>query len=69
MLSARTVHVFSFPTDGQAGVSAGSVSEHGLLFLSFDLSHSMWKFPGQGLNLPHSSDWSHSSDNTGSLAP
>ena len=27
----------------------------------------MWKFPGQGLNLGHSSDPSHSSDNTESL--
>ena len=27
----------------------------------------MWKFPGQGLNLSHSSDPSHFSDNAGSL--
>ena len=33
--------------------------------ISFD--HHTWKFQGQGLNLPHSCDSSHSSDNTGSL--
>ena len=30
-------------------------------------THSLWKFPGQGLNTCHSSDLSHSSDNTRSL--
>ena len=30
-------------------------------------AHGMWKFPGQGLNLYHSSDLSHCGDNAGSL--
>ena len=36
---------------------------------SFDFGHThgMQKFLGQGLNLHHSSNQSHSSDNTGSL--
>ena len=33
-------------------------------FLFFGCTHSMWKFQGQGLNMSHSSDPSHSSDNT-----
>ena len=33
----------------------------------FGCSHSIWKFPGQGSNLHHSKDPSHSSDNAGSL--
>ena len=35
--------------------------------LTFGLAQGMWKFPGQGWNLHHSSDQSPSSDNTGSL--
>ena len=37
------------------------------LAISFGYAHSKWKFPGQGLNPRHSSDLSHSSDNTRSL--
>ena len=37
------------------------------LFFSFGCTHGMWKFPGQGSNQHHSSNLSHSSDNTGSL--
>ena len=33
----------------------------------FGLAQGMWKFPGQRLNLRHSSDPSHSSDNAKSL--
>ena len=41
---------------------------HAVLFFFFlDHTHGMWKFPGQGLNLRHSSNQSYSSDNTGSL--
>ena len=37
-------------------------------FFFFGCAHSMWKFPGQGLNLRHSSDPSCRSDNNaGSL--
>ena len=32
-------------------------------------SHGMWKFPGQGSNLHHGNDLSHSSDNAGILNP
>jgi len=40
-----------------------------MFVVTFFLGHvcGMWKFPGQGLNLCHSSDLSYSSDNTGSL--
>ena len=38
-------------------------------FFFFGHTHSMWKFPGQGWNLYHSSNWSHSRDNAGSLTP
>ena len=34
----------------------------------FECTHDMWMFPGQGMNLHHSSDLSHSNDNTGCLA-
>ena len=41
----------------------------GFLFLFYFWLHpcGMWKVPGQGLNLHHSSDLSHSSDNHRSL--
>ena len=40
----------------------------GPVFLHFGgHAHSMWKFPGQGLNSHHSSDLRHSSDSTRSL--
>ena len=37
------------------------------VFLFFGYTCSMWKFPGQGQKLRHSSDLSHCSDNAGSL--
>ena len=37
-------------------------------FISYGHVYSMWQFLGQGLNLHHSSDLSHCSDNAGSLA-
>ena len=36
-------------------------------FFFFGPAHGTWKFLGQGLNLCHRSDLSHSSDNTGFL--
>ena len=42
-----------------------SLGSFGLIV--FGLVHSKWKFQGQGANLHHSSDQSHSSDNAGSL--
>ena len=36
-------------------------------FLFFDCTHGMWKFPDQGLNLHHSNNLSHCSDNARSL--
>ena len=36
-------------------------------FLFSGHAHGIWKFPGQGSNLHHSSDWGHCSDNAGSL--
>jgi len=36
-------------------------------FFFFFQTHGMWKFPGQESNLHHSSDPSHSSDNTRSI--
>ena len=38
-----------------------------LLLFSFGLSQGMRKFPGQGLNLNHINNQSHSSDNAKSL--
>ena len=38
------------------------------LFLMFGCTRCRWKFPGQGLNLYHSSDPSHSDDNITSLS-
>ena len=38
-----------------------------IYFYFFGCTHGMWKFWGQGLNLPHNSGSSHSSDNSGSL--
>ena len=48
--------------------------EGGSVFLSFFFfffghAHSVWKYPGQGPNLNHSSNQSHNSDNIGSLTP
>ena len=37
-----------------------------IFFFFFACACGMWKFPGQELNLPHSSDRSYSSDNAGS---
>ena len=38
-----------------------------LLVFLFGHAQGMWMFPGQGLNLSLNSDWSHCSDNAGSL--
>ena len=38
-----------------------------IIIIYFGCAHGMWKFWGQGLNLPHSSDQSHISDNDRSL--
>ena len=38
-----------------------------VIVIVFGCTLSMWKFLGQGLNLRHSSDLSHCSDNWGSL--
>ena len=39
----------------------------GFFFFFFGCTHSIWKFPGHGSNLHHSSDSSCCIDNTGSL--
>ena len=44
-----------------------SESDFFFFFFLFGHIHGMWKFPGKGLNLYHSSDPSHWGDNTGSL--
>ena len=63
-----------FSTDSDTGLKIGTLFGWSLfiffnlkLFKNFGCHCSMWKFPGQGSNLCHSSDPSCCSDNTRSL--
>ena len=71
MFMERHPHLPSPPTHPPSQTK----EDQGLEFLFFlfflfrlcDCTHSMWKFPGQGLNPCHSSDLNHSGANAGSL--